>query len=58
MTADPFNLNDNFNVGQYDTFSKSHLTLLIFRKFLPGNKRYLELRHQRTGDAVFDYNSK
>jgi hypothetical protein len=22
---------------------------------LPSNKRYLELRHQRTGDAVFDF---
>ncbi len=31
---------------------------LIFNQFLPNNKRYLELRHQRTGDAVFDYDNQ
>jgi hypothetical protein len=48
-------MNNLFKVDNYTTFSKSHKTLLIFRKFLPNNKRYLELRHQRSGDAVFDY---
>ena len=39
-------------------FSKSHITLLIFRKFMENtSKRTLELRHQRTGDAVFDYDN-
>lgn len=55
LTADPFNINDLFKSESYTSFTKSSLTLLIFRKFLPSNKRYLELRHQRSGDACFDY---
>jgi hypothetical protein len=48
-------LSNLFKKETYKHFSKSHSTLLIFRKFLDGPKRYLELRHQRSGDAVFDY---
>jgi hypothetical protein len=53
--SDPFDLSNLFKKDNYKYFSKSHSTLLIFRKFLDGPKRYLELRHQRSGDAVFDY---
>jgi hypothetical protein len=50
-----FDINDLYTDEQYEYFSKSKMTLLIFRKFKPNNERNLELRHQRTGDAVFDF---
>jgi hypothetical protein len=54
--TDPFNLTNLFKKDQYNYFAKTHVTLLIFRKFMDNTtKRTLELRHQRTGDAVFDY---
>lgn len=50
-----FDITDQYTDETYDYFSKSKMTLLIFRKFRQNNERNLELRHQRTGDAVFDY---
>jgi hypothetical protein len=34
VTSDPFNINDIFKNEYYEGFSKSHLTLLIFRKVI------------------------
>lgn len=50
-----FDVTDLYSDETYEYFAKSKMTLLIFRKFRPNNQRTLELRHQRTGDAVFDF---
>ena len=49
-----YNLDSIFYQGKSKFFSNSHMTLLFFRKEKKEND-YLELRHQRTNDAVFDY---
>ena len=45
------NLNDCFLNNQSEYFSNSKMTLLVFR--YTKNKKILELRHQRSTDAVF-----
>jgi hypothetical protein len=54
-TNNLFDITDMYMDETYEYFAKSKMTLLIFRKFKPNNQRSLELRHQRTGDAVFDF---
>jgi hypothetical protein len=49
-----YNLDSIFYQGKSKFFSNSHMTLLFFRKEKKEND-HLELKHQRTNDAVFDY---
>ena len=42
----------------YTYFKKSKKTLLMFRRLSSDVGNKLELRHQRTGDVVFDWHSK
>ena len=49
-----YNLDSIFYQGKSNFFSNSHMTLLFFRKEKKEND-HLELKHQRTNDAVFDY---
>jgi hypothetical protein len=39
----------------YTYLKKSKRTLLMFRRLNPDQSSKLELRHQRTGDVVFDW---
>jgi hypothetical protein len=41
----------------YTYLKKSHKTLLMFRKQTSADNKQ-ELRHQRTGDVVFDWKGK
>lgn len=51
--SNPFELTDIFYNGQSKYFTSSHLTLLMFKKEKHLSTK-IELRHQRTSDAVFD----
>ena len=43
----------SFTLEDYTYLKKSHKSLLMFRRTSPNGK--LELRHQRTGDVVFNW---
>lgn len=51
--SNPFELTDIFYNGESKYFTSSHLTLLMFKKEKHLSTK-IELRHQRTSDAVFD----
>jgi hypothetical protein len=51
IDATPAFIRDDFKY-----LKKSHKTLLLFRRTSKDGN--LELRHQRTGDVVFDWKSK
>ncbi len=53
--VDYFDIRDLYVNDDYEYFSKSKMTFLLFRKFQENTQRSLELRHQRSGDAVFDF---